>query len=815
MKIAIIAPSPVPYTVGGAEKLWWGLLDAFRRYTDHEVELIKVPSPERNFREIIDSYYYFSTLNVSHFDLVISTKYPAWMVWHANHWLYLQHRLRGLYDTYPADMPLQPEQFAGHCPDELLRLRELLAHRPHVEHRDELFSVVGNLKANLPTEQWDSWFALPGPLARKVIRWLDDSALRPGVIRKFMAISQQVAGREGYFPAGVQPQVIHHPSDVLPAPVAGNDYFFTASRLAAPKRLDLLVRAMLAANTDRRLLIAGSGPQQAQLQQLAADDRRIQLLGRISDAQLRRHYSTALCVPFVPADEDYGLIAVEAMQAGKPVLTCTDAGGVNELVRPGRTGWVVEPDQAALTAALDEIAANPAGAQAMADDCRQQVAHINWPDTLAAIMDTAPCLDACGFAERGKPRRILVPLTFPVWPPRSGGQNRVFHLYRHIARYVPVTLLTLCNSEDAPLDGELAPGLRELRIPKSGRHQQGEQATEQQVEASVADLYAIDHYHESPGYMAALRQLSEQSDLVVASHPYLYRAIRAVYRGLLYYEAHNVELDMKRDILRDVAVSAPWLTLIENTEGECARDAVACCACSEQDRRRLHELYQVPLDDICVVPNGVAAHEIPGLEPGLRARIARRLLPDSRAAAVFIGSWHGPNIEAVRWIIEVLAPALPDLQFWIVGSVGNFWKNSRNKSRPANVVLVGQLNEADKNAVLSCARVAVNPVVSGSGSNLKMAEYAVAGLPVLSTEFGCRGLDLEKLPAVRVAELENFASQLDQLVNELIAAPQQHAQMQDRQALVKSHDWEGIADVYFAHVTAVFTQSVEYGHKSS
>ena len=67
MKVAIIAPSPVPYTIGGAEKLWWGLLDAFRRYTDYEVELIKVPSPERNFREIIDSYYYFSTLDLNHF----------------------------------------------------------------------------------------------------------------------------------------------------------------------------------------------------------------------------------------------------------------------------------------------------------------------------------------------------------------------------------------------------------------------------------------------------------------------------------------------------------------------------------------------------------------------------------------------------------------------------------------------------------------------------------------------------------------------------------------------------------------------------
>ena len=122
--------------------------------------------------------------------------------------------------------------------------------------------------------------------------------------------------------------------------------------------------------------------------------------------------------------------------------------------------------------------------------------------------------------------------------------------------------------------------------------------------------------------------------------------------------------------------------------------------------------------------------------------------------------------------------------------------------------MVGQLNEADKNAVLSCAQVAVNPMFSGSGSNLKMAEYAVAGLPVLSTEFGCRGLDLEHVHAVRVAELDLFAGALNQLVNNLIEAPEQHAQFEDRNVLVDSHDWEGIADVYFAHVTSVFTRSV-------
>ena len=53
MKIAIVAPSGVPYTVGGAEKLWWGLLDTLRRRPGTEVELVKIPAPERDFAEVV------------------------------------------------------------------------------------------------------------------------------------------------------------------------------------------------------------------------------------------------------------------------------------------------------------------------------------------------------------------------------------------------------------------------------------------------------------------------------------------------------------------------------------------------------------------------------------------------------------------------------------------------------------------------------------------------------------------------------------------------------------------------------------------
>ena len=95
MDIAIVAPCPIPYMIGGAENLWRGLQDHLNEHTAHQAELIKLPSRELAFWELLDSYRRFAELDLTGFDLVVSSKYPAWMVNHPRHVVYMLHRLRG------------------------------------------------------------------------------------------------------------------------------------------------------------------------------------------------------------------------------------------------------------------------------------------------------------------------------------------------------------------------------------------------------------------------------------------------------------------------------------------------------------------------------------------------------------------------------------------------------------------------------------------------------------------------------------------------------------------------------------------------
>jgi glycosyltransferase involved in cell wall biosynthesis len=67
----------------------------------------------------------------------------------------------------------------------------------------------------------------------------------------------------------------------------------------------------------------------------------------------------------------------------------------------------------------------------------------------------------------------------------------------------------------------------------------------------------------------------------------------------------------------------------------------------------------------------------------------------------------------------------------------------RDRPCPANVHWLGEVDEDEKRVAFMAADVALNPMVSGAGSNLKILDYMAHRLPVISTAFGARGFDLQ------------------------------------------------------------------------
>ena len=345
-------------------------------------------------------------------------------------------------------------------------------------------------------------------------------------------------------------------------------------------------------------------------------------------------------------------------------------------------------------------------------------------------------------------------VTYPIHPLLGGGQVRAYNLYRGLAKQFDVSLVTLGPAGSAEQLLQLAPGVSEHRVPKSPRHAELELALEREAGTVVTDIAMANLYGYTPAYLSALTTAVGGACAVVACHPYTFRALREVTSLPLWYEAQDVEAVLKQHVLGSSQVARRLLVDAERVERDCCRDAHLILACSQEDRDELIGRYGVPTDRVVVVPNGVALDETMYVSPSARRRHQRRLRMDSGFLATFVASWHEPNVAGGRRLLQ-LATELVDVDFLILGSVGAALAAD---PLPDNVALTGTVSPGLKQAVLSVADVALNPVTTGSGTNLKMLDYFAAGVPVISTSFGARGLGVRPLEHYVLAETYELAA---------------------------------------------------------
>ena len=163
------------------------------------------------------------------------------------------------------------------------------------------------------------------------------------------ANSRHVAQRVERF-WGRAAEVVHPPVDVgrfLSRPHAAGDYYLFLGRLVPYKRADLAVAACRI--LGRPLKIVGAGRSEAALD--IDGEPGIELLGHLSDGELAEVLSGARGLLF-PGEEDFGIVPVEAMAAGVPVVAY-GRGGARDSVVDGRTGVLfAEQTPEALAAAI-------------------------------------------------------------------------------------------------------------------------------------------------------------------------------------------------------------------------------------------------------------------------------------------------------------------------------------------------------------------------------------------------------------------------------------------------------------------------------
>jgi glycosyltransferase involved in cell wall biosynthesis len=159
------------------------------------------------------------------------------------------------------------------------------------------------------------------------------------------------------------------------------DWMLVVAALEPYKRTDLVIAAAEQAGVPLR--IAGTGSQAAMLEQLAAAARRrgadIRLLGRVDDERLRSLYRRARGLVF-PQIEDFGIVPVEAMACGCPVVAVA-SGGALDTVTDEVGILVAEQRPEVLAEAIGRLVASPPPAEA----CRRQAERFSGPAFDAAM----------------------------------------------------------------------------------------------------------------------------------------------------------------------------------------------------------------------------------------------------------------------------------------------------------------------------------------------------------------------------------------------------------------------------------------------
>lgn len=205
------------------------------------------------------------------------------------------------------------------------------------------------------------------PLLTYLRIWDKEASTRPDV---YITNSKFVQRRiRKYY--GKDAEVIYPPVDVKIFDSensqinAGEGYFIMVGRLTPYKRFQLAIEVFN--RLGWKLKIIGDGPEKKRLKKIARSN--IEFLGIVSDELLKKYYANSKALVF-PQEEDFGIVPLEAMSAGKPVIAFS-GGGALESVRENETGiFFNEQTQKSLKDALYKFNPSNFGAARIKEHAR-------------------------------------------------------------------------------------------------------------------------------------------------------------------------------------------------------------------------------------------------------------------------------------------------------------------------------------------------------------------------------------------------------------------------------------------------------------
>ncbi len=345
MKKVLICAAQAPFINGGAEMLVLSLQRELVR-RGFLTDVAQVPFKWYPPEEIVRQALAWRLLDVTEsngakIDLVITTKFPTFLAEHCRKVAWIFHQHREVYDLFGT---------------------EYCSFTDKLEH-NEIKATIHALDTKALSECQDR-FTISRTVSDRLSKFnqLDSTPLYPP-----------------------PPHVGRYRFESL------GDFLLFAGRLDRLKRVDLLIEALAFASKDVRLKIAGRGPLEAALRELAEArgvSSRVDFTGFVSDEDLLALLATARAAVYTPVNEDYGYVTLEAFLSGKTLITTNDTGGVLEFATT-ESGFIAEPTAQSLGDAMTRAwKTPPTRLREMAEVGRRKVAPIQWDAVIDTLTET-------------------------------------------------------------------------------------------------------------------------------------------------------------------------------------------------------------------------------------------------------------------------------------------------------------------------------------------------------------------------------------------------------------------------------------------
>lgn len=357
------------------------------------------------------------------------------------------------------------------------------------------------------------------------------------------------------------------------------------------------------------------------------------------------------------------------------------------------------------------------------------------------------------------PRRIAIVSSFRIFPAETGGHLRTAAVARSLARLGhEVRIFALAGRRE---DYRFAGGPK-MRIDSIEPNLTEEvhlgwglgiaQAVTRVLKIARAWVPLV----LGSGWVPRrLRETLDWAEVCISDQPFCVPVPGASSTKPWLLLSHNLEHRLLERGRWQERIFAPWLRRIEAAVPQRYQGVLTC---AEDDRQFFAEHDPQGLCRLAPVGCAVdpdAYRPLPGVRERLRAELG---IGDDETVFLFSGSGFQPNVDALAWLraFNAREPTFLSqrrVRVLVVGTV------SPNAWREGAIIATGRVS--DMAPYFAGSDAGLNPITWGSGANVKLFEYIAARLPVMSTHFGVRGIELEPGRDYHAFEPDTFAECLD------------------------------------------------------